>query len=291
MRINAMKRFFNFPVLVFVRALALFFSLCLPAWAEGLSETDTAKLSIFIISLILVILLFTFFGIQWILNKFALERTGKASMVSLKPGLALVQGRALDFKPLETPLTRKPCVYFWLEIRELRREGLKIEEDIKVWVESKQTFYIEDPTGSVSVNAEKADLSLRAPKVIEVETQKGFSQEEGDLIGSYNLPIFDAMNKGIHYKITEKSIAPGTLVYVAGICGENPAPPPGASLPPFRHGRGKFGFRKQAGKLFIVSDMDPMAGFRGNFPMAAGLLLAAPVVVFLLVKWLLYLWF
>lgn len=89
--------------------------------------------------------------------------TPEAEIKSVGAGLARVRGKATGNELLTSPITGLRCFYYDLQVEKWQKEDEQSEADI--WQEFKQdteqrSFYLDDGTGHVLVDLEKAEFDL-----------------------------------------------------------------------------------------------------------------------------------
>lgn len=146
-------------------------------------------------------------GFHFLRLKRRMENTPTSKTRSLAMGLVEVHGRARRKYALVSPMSQLPCAYY--RLRRYRRDRnnrwrLSSSKD-----SGHVSFYLEDDTGRVLVDPQRATVSPR-------NRQQGFG-------GQQNLLLDRASHIDRDEKWVEETIAEGTRLYILGQATENHA--------------------------------------------------------------------
>lgn len=146
-------------------------------------------------------------GFHFLRLKRRMENTPTSKTRSLAMGLVEVHGRARRKYALVSPMSQLPCTYY--RLRRYRRDRnnrwrLSSSKD-----SAHVPFYLEDDTGRVLIDPQRATVSPR-------NRQQGFG-------GQQNLLLDKASHIDRDEKWIEETIAEGTRLYVLGQATENRA--------------------------------------------------------------------
>ncbi|MBI3182937.1 MAG: hypothetical protein HYZ28_12440 [Myxococcales bacterium] len=155
-------------------------------------------------------------------RRMAETRTSQVS--SLMPGFAEVKGRASPAGlPLESPLSKTPCIYYRFQVEEHRRRGKRSYWRTVIDDRREAGLVVFDGTGRVAVRLSEAELHL-AP---DAHARSGVFNDaptelEATLSERYGRSSVGwVFNKTMRY--TETLLREGEEIYVLGTVGSGPA--------------------------------------------------------------------
>lgn len=140
-----------------------------------------------------------------------LEDTPRVSVRGMPMGLVQVRGKACGGAPLNSPVWRKPCHVYKVNIEQWIADGQSGDWQHMSTKTVGQPFYLDDGTGKVLVDPEEADCDLT-----QYPTQVMSGLPAG-LLGH-------SVSPGRRFRLTEFLILPSHLYDVIGTCMENPDP-------------------------------------------------------------------
>jgi Ca2+/Na+ antiporter len=79
---------------------------------------------------------------------------------SVPMGLVHVQGKSTGGSPLTSPLTRVPCYYYEVKVEKRVRRGKREEWETTSTEKLESPFYLEDESGKILVNPQKAEFDV-----------------------------------------------------------------------------------------------------------------------------------
>lgn len=131
-------------------------------------------------------------------------------------GLYEVNGRVeCEVDMLESPLSKKPCVYYKIEVQELERRGKSRSWETILEEEKNVEFLVNDGTGKASVNLKGAEVTFKKDREESSGMFESLSQEAKDFLEQRTIEskgwIFDKT-----LKIIEQYLQEYDKIYVLG---------------------------------------------------------------------------
>jgi len=162
-------------------------------------------------------------GLFWLSNKQkltsqAMSKTKAVPIDQLQSNTqAEVQGTVEADHPLQTPFSKRDCVYYEYDVeKEVRRRNQQgqIETDWEnVEGDKKRTsFKITDSTGEVAVNPDKATIE---PEDLGEQRYRRGDRFDNDILGSIINAVSDS-----NVRVTERALLTGNNGYVFGFVDE-----------------------------------------------------------------------
>jgi len=251
-----------------------------PAFA--VQEQDKIFVGVVFAALLLSGLVLFFRGFAALRRKRLIEDTPTSTIRAMAPGHVEVAGLPVEWRLMEAPFSRKPCVYYEVAVEEQRerrvtdKDGKTRTERYWVTLHSADTseipFYLDDGTGKLLVRPGSAEIILKdhylvhsaSPLMRQYLSQNGVSP-------AWGRPLM----------FTERSFRPGHPLYALGVCQPSTAPkdPPEGSVVDYCLAKGK------EGEAFILSDkgqksLTSSLGWKAFFGIFFGILLLAAAVYF-----------
>jgi hypothetical protein len=172
------------------------------------SEAD-AKVGIFTCMAFGLGVAFFFTGFKTYRNMRELEDTPRVPIRGVPMGLVQVRGKACGNAPLESPVWKKPCHLYKVNIERWKRDGEGGSWEYFSTQLVGQRFYLDDGTGKVLVDPEGAECDLTPyPSSITIGLPAGLPDSSGVVRGRYQL--------------TEFLVLPDHVYDVIGTCTESP---------------------------------------------------------------------
>lgn len=235
-----------------------------PAFAYYSSHSDdTTKGILFCAAGIIGGIVAFFWGFFQLRTKRLMEDIPLSTIRAMAPGLVEINGSAVDWKPLEGPMTREKCVYYQYLIEQYVSSGKSSYWKTILSGDSKnEPFYIQDETGMVRV--EPQDSKVIIPHNFRLETGmftdvppniETFMDQKG-----LSCKTFFGFEKKLRF--TEHNLKPAEKVFVMGTCQQaltRPPEPPAGVADEVCVGKGQ-----RSGDVFIVSD-ESQRDLEGDF--------------------------
>ncbi|MBI5389437.1 hypothetical protein HZB01_03595 [Candidatus Woesearchaeota archaeon] len=164
-------------------------------------------------------------GFTWLQQKKMIENTPTSKVRSIAMGRVEVYGAAVPDKGkvLQSPLSRKNCVYYRCIIEEYRHAGKSSR-----WVTLKDEndgipFFLQDETGKVLVDPIGADIEI--PKDAQYNSSFGRDppKEVQFFLKTQNIAFEGLFGANKQMRFTEYYIAPQDKLYIMGTAMKNPA--------------------------------------------------------------------
>lgn len=206
-----------------------------------------------------------------------IQDTPTSNARELQPGFRELKGKVAPIVTLQSPISRKDCVYYKATVEEYRSSGKSGSWVTVATKTNTADFLLDDQYGKVlltAANFAKANLDLKVDKT----SQQGMLNELPPDVKTF-LEQNNIRSKGLLFKkqlkISEIFLEPGDPLYVLG-WAENVSHSSGA----------RYSMRKEKGKPFLISDKGEEALLKSYLTsqialfIIAGLLLLGPVVFF-----------
>jgi hypothetical protein len=149
--------------------------------------------------------------------------TPTSKIAAAAMGAVEVYGKVKPVEPLKSPANGADCTYYCTEVFRWQKSG-KHSKWVRIKFEIKGiTFVLEDETGSVIVDSDKAQLEMPADYTFETggQDESALPERVRNLFDAWGVKYQYAKVLGIitpreKLKVVEKYLAVGDLVYVFG---------------------------------------------------------------------------
>ncbi|MEM2131464.1 MAG: GIDE domain-containing protein [Candidatus Woesearchaeota archaeon] len=162
---------------------------------------------------------FIFQGYNIKKKKNLVEKTETTKINLLKEGICEVKGKVVKKDLLKSPLFEKDCVFYkyYVEEQHKDKKGHKrwkiIREGIKY-----NNFFLEDTSGKVEINPEKAEFDALQSNSIIIGSGKDFPNHIKKFLEDNNIKYKDLFGSIKTMKLTENIIQEKETLYVLGNC-------------------------------------------------------------------------
>jgi hypothetical protein len=227
-------------------------------WISGLcpvfaSSNDTGK-GILFCSLGLIGGVFAFFwGFSELRTKRLMQNIPVSTIRAMAPGMVEITGQAVNWQPLQGPLTQETCVYFQYLVEQLVSSGKSSHwETILSGDSKKMPFFIQDETGTAMVISEGSSVVIPDDYHLETGLFSDVPQHVLDFVEDQGVSCKTFFGFDKKLRFTERNLKPGEKVFAMGTCQEAailpPSPPAGTSSTACV-ARGE-----RSGDIFLLSD-------------------------------------
>jgi len=201
--------------------------------------TDEMKIYLIAVIGIIVGLALFFQGLKKMKLKRTIQNTPTSKVRSIAMGLVELIGKAAPFQQtIKSPFSQADCVFYKYTVEEYKLETTTDSDgNTKTegrWEEiqsgrSDNLLCLEDDTGTVPVNPDRAEVAIPVDRVITSSDYGNFASTISAFFDSQSI-IFGS-TFGRQLRFTEHYIEPGDPLYVLGTAERNPdaAPASGSS--------------------------------------------------------------
>lgn len=230
-----------------------------------------------------------FWGFSQLRTKRLMQDIPLSTIRAMAPGLVEINGKAVDWNPLEGPMTREKCVYYQYRIEQYVSSGKNSHwETILSGNSQENPFFLQDETGAVLVAPMGSKVIIPDDYRLETGLFTEVPPHIGEFMGRHGLSCHSFFGFEKKLRFTEHHLKPAETVFAMGTCQESAAAPSG---PPAGAKEGICLAKSQrSGEVFILSDqsqrqLEGSYGTHAFFGIFGGLALIGLCVYALLALW------
>jgi len=194
-----------------------------------------------------------FWGFSQWRTKRLMQDIPLSTIRAMAPGLVEVTGAAVEWNPLEGPMTRDKCVYYQYRIEQYVSSGKNSHWETILSGDSRENpFFLQDDTGAVMVAPVGCKVVIPHDYQFETGMFTDVPPHINEFMGRHGLSCHSFFGFEKKLRFTEHNLKPSEKVFAVGTCQETAVLPPG---PPAGAKEGICLAKGQrSGDVFILSD-------------------------------------